>query len=128
MAISFWTVSYQASGGLWVTDGNLPRPNANLNYETISTQTKVQLSDGSNAYITPEVKYLKSPMIFSWYFDDGTYKTKIENYMKNNEYLKITTHLGVDLIGKFIGLKASHLVGESPDSYDLEAIFEVHEG
>ena len=89
MARTYWNIYYQESSLSWVADGTIPRPNDVLNYETISTQTAIQLADGSKAYITPEIKSLKNPLIFLWYMDDGTYKDKIEAYILNNEYIKI---------------------------------------
>ena len=123
MSRTYWDIYYQESGGSWVSDGTIPRANDTLTYEYLSTQMPVQLADGSRAYITPETKYLKNPLVFLWYIDDGTYKTKIENYIINNEYIKIECHTGTDFIGRFTALKTTHLVGIE-DTYDLEATFE----
>jgi len=125
MARSYWSISYQASGGGWVADGNIPRPNENFNRSTVSNTQVMMLADGSKAFVTPEVYYQKGQLGFVWYHDDGTYKTKIEDYIKNHEYLKITTHLAEDMIGRFISITATHLIGISPDAYDIEAGFEV---
>lgn len=122
MARTYWDVYYDIGAG-WVADGTLPRPNDTLTYNYSSTQTTVQLADGSKAYISPETKSNKETITFVWYWDDGTYKTKIENYINNNTYLRIVTHVPVHLVGRFTSLRASHVVGLD-DSYDLEATFE----
>jgi hypothetical protein len=123
MARTYWNIYYQESAGSWIADGTVPRPNDTLSYDYQSNQTTVQLADGSKAYITPETKYTRNQLTFMWYQDDGTYKTKIQNYIINNEYLKIECHTGTNFIGRFIGLKSSHLTGQD-DVYDLEATFE----
>ena len=124
MSRSYWTVYVEESAGTWLADGQIPRPNADFIYDYTSTQSSYQLADGSRAFITPETTYGKGPVSFVWYLDDdGSIKTKIENYLTNNEYLKIVTHTGTELIGRFINFKITHLLGLD-DTYDIEASFD----
>jgi len=125
MSRTYWNISYQESGGSWVADDTVPRPNASLARNTASNTQVIRLADGSKAFVSPEVYSDKMQLVFSWYYDDGTYKTKIETYIENNEMLKITNHLSEEITGKFLSLKATHLLGISPDTYDLDATFEV---
>lgn len=124
MSRSTWTVEKWVSSA-WVSDGSIYRPNENLSYDLTSNQTKVKLADGSNAFILPETAYNKEPMTFTWIEIPNTdgLKTKINNYVINQDYLKITDHLFEDLIGRFITIRAV-LISGVENTYDIEAIFE----
>lgn len=123
---SEWSIEYQSSGLLWIADGTIYTPNDNFARELISTQTTVILANGSKAYVTPEIKYNYGTISFIWYDDDGTMKDKISSYITNQEKLRITTALSEQIIGKFISLRYTLLLGIDT-TYDLEAVFEVQE-
>ena len=123
MSRTGWAISKKVTGS-WTSDGTIYRPNDNLQNETVSTQQAFPLSDGSNAYVTPETKYIEQRLQFTWFWDDGTIKTQVEGYITNQNDLKITDHDGNLYIGRFVGINSSQYVGEDPDRYDLTAIFE----
>ncbi len=125
---SNWNIFTQ-SGVNWIADGTIYRPNSDLSLDLISTQSRIKLSNGSNAFITPETKYTKEILTFQWYeiLNSDSFKAKIENYVINQTYLKITDHLSNDYIGRFISVKRVWITGVAPDVFDLEAIFEQME-
>lgn len=124
--MSNWTVYIGESGGTWLSGTDLiPRPNENLDLGKLSTQQAIQLSDGSMGYITPENKSLRGDISFTWVMKDDTFRTQIEEYIDNHEYIKIETHIsGFEFIGRFKSVNSQWLVGESPDEFVVTAIFE----
>ena len=123
-----WDVYVRESGDLYTYNNGILRPNDSMELPTISTSTTVTLVDGSRGHITPETKSNKEAITFIWYLVDDSIITQIEDYINNDEYLKIVTHVsGREFIGKFTSIKPKWLVGEEPDLYDVEAIFERYE-
>jgi len=118
-AVTYWT------GSTWASDGTIYRPNENVSVDLRSTQQKVNMADGSYGFFTPETKYTNEDMVFQFLeiLESDTFRSKLENYIKNATYLKITTHLGEDLIGKFISCKRVWLKGVE-DTYDIEVAFQ----
>lgn len=125
MARTTWSVSILQSGGSYLADGGIYRPNDNTSIDLTTTQLKVPLADGSNAFITSETKYQKESIAFVWLQIDesDTFRSKIENYIKNQDYLKITTHLGEVYKGRFTYVRRIWLLGVE-DTYDLQAGFD----
>lgn len=123
MARTYWNVYIKNSGGSWVLDTTIPRPNDALNFSMMSTQERIKLIDGSNAFYTPTTKYNDEDVSFIWYEDeDGSIKDQIEEYISDNEYLKIVDHNSANYIGKFTSLRSVWLSGVT-DRYDLDATF-----
>jgi len=118
-----WAIEKKVAGS-WVSDGTIYRPNDSLGNEIMSTQQTVPLANGSNAYITPETKYLEGRIQFTWFWDDGAIESQVEGYVKAQDDLKITDHDGNLYIGRFIGVNSTQFVGEDPDRYNLTANFE----
>ena len=123
MARNSWSV-YKKVGDLWISDGTLYRPNDNLSLQKLSVQTRVQLADGSKAFVTSHALYVNEPLVFQWYYEDGTTKTKIEAYITNQNDLKLVDQNSVEYIGRFISSGANLMVGTATDTYDLQATFE----
>lgn len=123
--MSDWNIyKWNTSTLLWDADGTIPRPQENLDDEISSTQQKYTLADGSNAFMTPETKYIKEPLNFKWFLQDLVFKEKIETYFSNNDYLKIETHQAtITYIGRFIHFKPTWLIGQT-DTWEVEAQFE----
>jgi hypothetical protein len=119
----YWTVDIYSSGSTWVPDTPIRVPNDNLTLGVTSTQAKLILADGSNSFVNPEVKYTKDVLNFIWMEDDGTLKTQIEDYIKNGDYLRITTHTSEEFIGRFLTVSNVWLKGVD-DTYDVSATFE----
>ncbi len=126
MSRGTWAIYTSVDGGQnYTSDGFLYRPNADFEISTLSTQMKSKLADGSNAYIHPEIKYTKEPLTFTWQEISASdaFVSKIQTYIQNGTYLKITDHLSEDHIGKFTSLRRVWLSGKD-DTVDLQAIFE----
>lgn len=119
-----WSID-KWNGSSWVSDGTIYRPNQNLDIPVLSTQRKYQLADGTNTFVLPENVYTKEPLTFFWleiaYTD--SFKSKIDNYIVNGDYLRITNHLSETYTGRFIYIKPVWLIGTT-DTYDYEASFE----
>ena len=128
MSRNSWTVYILQSGGSYVSDGAIYRPNDNTSIDFTSTQQKVGLADGSQAFINSEIKYVKEPISFTWLEipESDSFRSQIENYVKNQDYLKITTHLGEVIKGRFVNVRRIWLVG-TEDTYDLNASFDIIE-
>jgi hypothetical protein len=124
MARKTWTTYIKDSSGAWVLDTSLPRPNDVFRLPLTSTQVKVKLANGDNAFITPEVKSEKRTLSFTWLADDGTIKTQIETYINNQEDIKIIDHNNNIYIGRFISIESNWVLGVEPDEYDITAILE----
>ncbi len=116
------------SGGSWISDGTIYRPNSDLAIRKISTQSKTKLADGSNAYISPAIKYTDEPLAFVWLNDDGTTKTKVEGYITSRNDVKIIDHNANEYIGRFISIDPKWISGLADDTYDIRAIFEQMPG
>jgi hypothetical protein len=124
MSRGSWNIEKKV-GGSWTADSSIYPPNEALSLVKNSTQNKTQLADGSNAYITPSTKYLDDPIVFTWLYDDGTMKDKIEAYINNQNDLRITDHNSDTYVGRFVSIESSWRVGESQDNdrYDIQARF-----
>ncbi len=116
-------ISLLESGNTYTDDGTIPRPNQQLESKRSSTIQKVQVADGSNAYVTPETKFLRQP--FTMFFADTTtaFRTKIENYITNGDTVRITTHNGETFTGKFVDMSRIWLTGVD-DEFDVQVTFE----
>ena len=125
MARTTWQI-YKKITGVWTLEGSgLYRPNDDLNIQKTSTQQKVVLANGSNAYVTPTTKYLDQILRFIWYWDDGTIKAQVEGYINNQNDLKIIDHDSNVYVGRFISINSVQFIGEDPDKYDITAEFEI---
>ena len=119
-----WTTELENSGGTWILDTALPRSQEDIERIYLSTQQKIKLADGSNAFVTPEIKRIKEPISFTWFQSTSALRTQIETYMLNGDKLRITTHTGETFIGRFISIQRVWLVGTEPDEYDNMVTFE----
>lgn len=127
MSRTTWAIYVLQSGNTWGADGTLYVPNnpEGLIFGMNATQQRVELADGSLAFIRPETLYQKQPLTFSWFEMDVTFITKIQSYIVNGTTLKIVTNVGGrEYIGRFIDFKPTWVTGEV-DVYDLEALFEI---
>ena len=124
MARTGWTTQIK-SGGSWIADGTIFRPNDNLSIPKSSTQVTMGLADGSLAFIAPSTKFLDDPMVFTWFWEDGTVKTKVEAYITNQNDVKIIDHDANEYIGRFTAIDSVQIVGQDPDVYDIKASFAI---
>lgn len=124
MSRGTWNIQKKV-GGSWTADGTLHRPNDDFLIPKISTQNKSKSADGDNLYFTPSTKYLDEPIVFTWFADDGTVKTKVEGYIDNQNDVKITDDLGNTFIGRFINITPTRIHGLSNEEYDIQATFEI---
>jgi len=113
------------SEGSWSANSTIYRPNSALNIGMNSTQTKGQLADGNNVYITPSIKYVKDPLNFIWYYDDGTIRAQVQGYIESQSDLRITDHNGTIYYGRFTNIMVNWGVGEDSNRYDLQATYEI---
>jgi len=123
MARNTWSV-YKKVGDVWTPDEEIYRPNEQFSLQKTSTQTKIQLADGSKSFVTAPALYVNSPLVFQWYYEDGTTKTKVTGYITNQTDLKLIDQNGVIYIGRFVSLNSNLMPGIEPDTYDLQATFE----
>jgi hypothetical protein len=123
--MSNWSVyKYNLNTLEWDYHTTVPRSNTDIEEEYLANEQKIKLADGSDAFFSPEIKYTKSQILFTWLNQtDTTLRTLIRTYIEDDEYIKITTHLsGIEYIGRFISFKDKWLVGQE-DTFDCEAIF-----
>lgn len=120
---STWSI-YKKLGDYWSPDGTFYRPNDVFITTQLSTQSKTQRADGGNTYTTPSTKYIYENLTFAWFYDDGTMRNKIDNYIESHDEIKIVDHSSNEYTGRFIATTPNWLVGESPDKYDLQVVFE----
>lgn len=118
-------ITYIKEGEEWVEDSYIYAPNESLSSPILSTQTKIQLQDGDNAFMTPSIKSNKEPLEFIWLRVDDTYRTKIENYVINQTDLKIIDSKSREYIGRFISVEPIWLVSIDENENDLRAVFEI---
>jgi len=118
-----WAV-YKKVGVYWIRDGSIYRPNEDMQLPKTSTQVRMQLADGSKAFVTPSTLYLNQQLTMIWKYDTGTMKSKIETYITNQNDIKILDHLGTEYIGRFISVESGLYVGTEPDTFDVKAMFE----
>ena len=118
-----WSIE-KKTGGVWVSDGTVYRPNDDFTTRTSSTQSTATLVDGDNAYITPSTKYLEGALTFVWYEDDGTTKTKIEAYITGQNDLRITDDLSNVFTGRFLSIETTRIVGRATLRYNIRATWE----
>jgi hypothetical protein len=125
--MSNWNIyKWNTSTLEWDSDSTIPRPNDVLPLERIHNQIRVQLAEGDNAYVTPEIKFLKQPVQLTWLFQDESLVTKLEGYYTNNDYLKIVTHVsGREWEGRFASFAPTWLIGTDGDKYDITGTFEI---
>lgn len=124
MSRGTWTIQKKVTS-TWTADGTIYRPNENLVLNTQSTQKKVTLADGSEAYYTPSTKYLSAPMTFIWQALPVAFVTKLKAYITNQNDIKIIDHDSVEYVGRFLTLEAMWLVGtEDSQEYNVTATFE----
>jgi hypothetical protein len=125
MAKGTWTIQVK-SGGAWGANTTIHRPNDNFVTRKTSTQTKLQLADGNNAFMTPSgAKYNDDPIVFIWYEDTGTVKTQVEGYIESQNDLKITDDNSTIYYGRFTNIEVIRKVGFDTNYYDIQATFEV---
>ena len=127
MSISYWDIYLWQSGDTYTNDGTVPRPNQDIETTIISTQSKVRLTNGSNAFISPETKRVKEMFSIFWAETTSALRTKIITYMENGDKVKIITHTAEEFIGRFVEMKRVWFTGMSPDSYDINVSFEQTE-
>jgi hypothetical protein len=125
MARSTWTVTVRISSGSYISDGTIYRPNEDLEDNVLSTHTKVQLADGSQAFVVPENSSKLDSLKFVWrgiVVADGLI-AKIKDYIDGDDQIKITTHLSEVYTGRFINMTKTHATGQE-DIWDVEANFD----
>ncbi len=124
MSRTTWNISVLGSGNVFVSDGTIYKPNENLTLSKSTKANTVQLANGDIAMVIPEVKYMNNVFTLTWIDIDNTDTLidKIETYVENADYVKITTHLGEELIGIFSECSKIHYVGID-DTFDLTATF-----
>ena len=69
----------------------------------VTLLSKTTLANGNYAFVTPSVKFRDEPLVFTWYFDDGTTKSKVEAYVESQNDVKIIDHNAIEYVGRFEG-------------------------
>jgi hypothetical protein len=125
MSRGTWSISTQTgSAGTWEIVDTIYIPNENMEMSKTSTFTLVQMADGSRAGVSPETKYNLEPitMTFLEIVSGDSFKTKIEGYVENQTYVRITDHLGGTMTGIFTAVNRVWISGVD-DTYDFQVIF-----
>jgi len=117
-----WAVAILESGNTYTEDGNIFRPNQDIETKRISNLQIIKLADGSEAFLQPETKYYKDVISMFFAQTTSTFRTKIQNYISNGEKIRITTHTGEIFYGYFIDMNRVWLAGVE-DSYDMSITF-----
>jgi len=122
-----WNIYEHSSGDEYIADGTIYVPNSDLPMGKSSRLQSVVLADGSIGTMIPSTKYFNNILNLTWQnIDDAdAIIDKIETYVENATYIKITTTLAEDLIGTFIDISKTHLVGMD-DTFDITATFLRH--
>jgi hypothetical protein len=114
-----WSVYvYEESGGQWIFDNFINRPNADMETQENSTMQVVGLADGSQGFITPETKYLKQP--FQLYFANTTsaFRTLVQGYQRNGTKIKLITHNSEEYVVKITNISRVYFSGRA-SWYDI---------
>ena len=110
---------------VWTDEGDtIYRPNMDVGIESLSTQVRTILADGSYAYITPETKANPTSLKMQWTYLEVAFKTQVEAYVNNLYDLRITDHNAIIYYGRFINIKSNWLKGTA-DRYDIAAEFQI---
>lgn len=95
-----------ATGWVQITNPVFSNPTEpGWNYVETSTRQKIQLADGSFAYLTPEVQYAKEPLTFTWQYQSGAAAVidTLERITRNDEMFKMVSDVpDVIYMGKII--------------------------
>ncbi len=93
-------------GLVWDLQDPLPDNNANLVEPETSTIKKLTSATGSIVRLIPQTKKILEPMEFMFMYQT-TLKGRIQTYMNDAAYLRVTLHTGDKLIGYFIRQNAT---------------------
>jgi hypothetical protein len=121
--MSNWDLYKEASGGGWEAEDGLPRPQQDVTIGRVSNMQVIPLADGTMGFYTPETASSKPDLQFSWFVRDETFSDRIQNYIDNNDYIKIVTHTGKIYLGRFASVSPVWLVGREPDEFEVTAVF-----
>ena len=120
-----WTTEKRVAGS-WVEEvDGVYAPNEAFERSNKSTLTVTRLANGKNAYMTFSTKATHQMLPFSWIFVDESFFTQIDDYVTNNDILRITDHLGRVYVGMFIDIKPMEVVGQNPTKFNIMANFEI---
>lgn len=119
--MSTWAIEERV-GAAWQNDGTIPRPNDPMDEPVRSNQVKKKLIDGSIAVIAPPTKYEDLNIRMVFLAQPRSMKTKLEDYVKNNTGVRITTHMSKNLEGYFISSVPVQVLGID-EEYDITVEF-----
>lgn len=125
MARNTWSVEIY-SGGIWVADGTVYRPNTQFQIGLSATTSKIRLANGSNAFETPETKSIPEAITFEWLELDYTDSliTKLQAYINSGNYVRITNHKSETFTGRFMSLQRVWLTEAVADRMDIQVLFD----
>lgn len=122
---STWEVWVRDSSLVYTQESDIYTPNNEngLNLEEISTKVTQQLLNGDLAFVTPTTKYNKSQVELEWQQVDWDFFTRLRDYQRADDYLKLITNIGsIELRGSFIKVTPTILTGEDLNE---EAVLKV---
>ena len=84
--MSTWTMTIKNSANVYVADGTINRPMEDMETQKISTTQRINMADGSTAFVTPSTKSRSEP--FTMFFANTTaaFRTKITYWFSNDFY------------------------------------------
>uniref|UniRef100_A0A6M3K580 Uncharacterized protein n=1 Tax=viral metagenome TaxID=1070528 RepID=A0A6M3K580_9ZZZZ len=118
-----WQIFSLESGNTYTLDLLISRPNADIETQHVSNLVVIQLSDGTEAFVQPETKYIKEVITMLFIDTTSAFRTLIQNYIIAGDKLKIITHDSQIFYGYIIDMKRVWLVGVSPNQYDVTVSF-----
>jgi hypothetical protein len=111
-----------SDGSTWDADTSLPRPNQDLEKNIISTVQTIKLANGSEGFVTPEVRRNKGTITFFWADTTSALRNQIETYINFGEKIKIVTHDSQTIYGRFMDYKRVWFTGDT-SQFDITATF-----
>ena len=109
----------------WDLQDPLPENNASLVEPDVSTRKKMTNAEGGFVRLIPQTKSNPDNMEFIFMYQT-TLKARIQTYMDNASYLRITLHTGDKLLGYIIRQNATWRVFKGTEQkYILAVTFDV---
>ena len=122
-----WNVYYPHSSSTLLF--SMPNPGeAEVNFESVANVKQIDLADGSTAFLTQSTTTKYNPVTFKLTFANEpstitTAETNILSAISNKYKVKLTTHEGQSITGKFSKVGRVYKLSGKTQRYDLNVEF-----